>query len=378
MKRLAETNGYAVLRWQELDPASADEFVKKEVVSPQPRFSSFFLRLPQPLSPNEEKQLATNFVTTAIRNQFARSWAEHDNLVRLASLLHRYGSGALLQAVLPAIDAHRTDWPCAIQFPLLAYLLKVSPDAAAPRVQEAVTKANHGACNTGRFFTDLGSLEHGPLLEKLAFAQLSDHPGPFARDAAQYLRPYASADSKPLLWERLQYWQQRWDKIEKSVDPPNIKFEDSQVRDLAAELRDSYTRALAWMLTPEDETRLRSLLGEKGVAGEACKFSCGSELSVSKPATFPIYQAVTEPRYGEPPILDYLTNPSPHRYAVRQYSCPNLQMLKEKLLQFPAGSSFQFTWEFTARDRDDIMEIASFLRTHGYKVNNVQQWGVIH
>jgi hypothetical protein len=72
--------------------------------------------------------------------------------------------------------------------------------------------------------------------------------------------------------------------------------------------------------------------------------------------------------------MAYLTNPSAHRYSVRQYGCPNIHALEEKLLQFPAGSSFVFTWDFTARDRDELTEISHFLLSHGYKVDNPQQW----
>jgi hypothetical protein len=48
----------------------------------------------------------------------------------------------------------------------------------------------------------------------------------------------------------------------------------------------------------------------------------------------------------------------------------DLKALKEKLLQFPADSTFGFTYEFTAKDRKEIEEIMAFLLSHGYRVQD--------
>jgi hypothetical protein len=128
------------------------------------------------------------------------------------------------------------------------------------------------------------------------------------------------------------------------------------------------------LLTPEDETRLLSLLGDSAIKTAACGFQCGADLGVAGSANLAIYERKTEPDYQLAPILDYLQPPNPHSYSILQYACPNMQALKDKLLQFPVGSSFDFAWNFSARNRDELVEISDFLWNHGYTVRNPQKW----
>jgi hypothetical protein len=211
-------------------------------------------------------------------------------------------------------------------------------------------------------------------LQRLAFSQLEDSPGPFALDATEYLRRYASPDAKPQVWERLEYWEQRRASLTQSTSPQAPADQERQTQSIATSLAQAFERAQGWLLTPEDETRVISLLGEGAVKSDACSFQCGANLSVAGPASVAIYESKTRPDFQLAPILDYLQPPNSHRYSVRQYACPNMQALKNKLLQFPAGSTFQFAWNFSARDRDELVEISDFLWKHGYVVNNYQKW----
>jgi hypothetical protein len=372
VQRLAESgDGPALLRWQDLDPSAADAFERAEIVRPAPRFSSFYLRLSQPLLPAEEEQLASNFDKLAEQYNLQQY---NDSLVRVATLLHRYGSRSILSTVLPVINADWNRWPCSVGYPALAYLLKVSPEDAAPKVEEAARQANKGPCSTPTFFTDLGTLEASPVLEGPAFSQLGDPPGPLARDAADYLRRYASAESKAHVWERMEYWQRRRAALKQPSSPQTPTAQEQQTQSIATSLVDGFERAQGWLLRPEDETRLLSLLGDGAIKSAACASQCGSNLSVAGPANFAIYEQKTEPNYQLAPILDYLQPQNRHRYSILQYSCPNMQALKDKLLQFPVGSSFNFAWDFSARHRDELVEISDFLWNHGYTVRNPQKW----
>lgn len=375
VRRLAESgNGRALLRWQELDPAGASVFEKAEVLCPTPRFSSFYLRLPQPLRPEEEKQLADNFVELAQSYSLSKPTFMRDNLVRSATLLHRYGTSTTLAIVLPVIDAHRSGWPCAVEFPVLAYLLKVSSKDAAPRVEDAVREANHGPCNTSTFFTDVGFLQSSPVMERLAFEQLAGVPGPFARNASEYLRRYASPNAKERVWDRLRYWQQRSASATKGKEQQSLTLEEQNIQALTSDLSDAFFRAQGWLITPNDENRFTSLLGTEAIKSAACTFACGGKLGVEGPADFAIYESEPERSYNRAPIMDYLDPQDRHRYSIRQYGCPTVQALKEKLLQFPPGSTFSFAWDFSVRDRDELVEISGFLLKHGYRVRNSQKW----
>jgi hypothetical protein len=378
VRRLAEKgNGEALLRWQELDTANANAFEKAEVLSASPRFSSFYLRLPESLSPQEKQQLANHFVTLAESYKPSQPISVYETLIRLASLLHRYSGSEELPTILRVIDAHRSSWSCAIELPALAYVLKVSPDDAVSMVASAIREANHGPCNTSSFFTELGFLEHGPVLERFAFEQLADNAGtplPFARDAAEYLRLYAPANAKQRVWERLAYWQHQWEEIRKKTEEQHLSFDQLQVRAVANDLSEAYIRAQGWMLTTQDEEQLRRLIGEEGVANAACSFHCGENLSIPRPASFYIYMRPSEPHYGQAPVMDYLNPQNAHRFAINQYKCPDMQPLEDKLLQFPAGSTFDFAYDFSSREGDEILEITEFLNRHGYKVKNSHNW----
>jgi hypothetical protein len=371
VQRLAEGgDGLALLRWQELDPAAANAFARAEIIRPVPRFSSFYLRLPQPLLPADEEQLASNFIKLAGQYD-PRGY--NDGLVRVATLLHRYGSRSILSRVLPVINADWNRWSCTMAYPALAYLLKVSPEDAAPKLEEA-TRHPQGPCTTSTFFTDLGTLEPSPILERLAFSQLADQPGPFARNAIDYLWRYASASAKEHVWERLEYWQRRRAALKLPSSPETPAAQEQQTQSIVTSLVDAFERAQGWLLTPQDETRLLSLLGGDEIKSVACRFQCGANLSVAAPANFAINDRKTQLDYQLPPILDYLQPTSPHRYLINQYVCPNMQALKNKLLQFPTGSSFDFAWDFSARDRDELVQISDFLWHHGYTVKNPQKW----
>jgi hypothetical protein len=178
VRRRAEAgDGQALLRWLELDGPAAKAFIREEIVRPTPRFSSFYLRLPDSALPDEEKQIAANFV--ALRDPVG--------LARSASLLHRYATRAVWPDVLPFIDANLSKWSCWEQFPALAYLLKISPQDAMPRVRLALDQARGGGCAQWAFFTYLGALEPCPVLEDMALAEI-DAGTNFAPDAADYQR----------------------------------------------------------------------------------------------------------------------------------------------------------------------------------------------
>jgi hypothetical protein len=267
VRHRAETgDGPALLRWLELEPAAATEFMRKEIVRPQPRFSSYYLRLPDPSLPDQENQIAANFAG------FASLRDDHD-LVHSATLLHRYATRAVIPAVLPFIDAKLTAWPCSIQVPVLAYLLKVSPEEASHRVDKVLNAPRIQVC-TSRLLTTLGFLEPGPLLEPLALAQI-ETGSPSAADGAEYLRRYSGLPAdyveqantpvmKSKVWAELLLRHQRFvtSGAQKRVNGGAWAPEDLAARDLITGLTDAFEKAQAWVLTPEDAERLQTLLGK--------------------------------------------------------------------------------------------------------------------
>jgi sugar lactone lactonase YvrE len=363
-RRAIAGDGQALLRWRELAPTEVTVFLREEVVRPVPRFSSFYLRLPEGLMPGQEPQIATNFV----------GLTQENDLVRAATLLHRYATGAVLQSVLPFIDAKRAEWPCSIQVPVLAYLLKASPAHAAPRLEQALNEVHHGACHTNEFFTNIGFLEPSPVLERLALAQIDRGTEPLARDAVEYLRRYGSTTTKPLLRDRLVNWRLRFvsSGAEKRWNDGVATSEDRALAAMLSALGAALIRAQAWVLSLEELKSIQAQLGNQAAKG--CCFETGVDAA---PGDYTI-QGRTNDRWGRKPSpMEYLNPAEPLHYSINQYVCIDMKALKEKILQLPAGSTFTFAWDSAAAGRDELVEISDFLWSHGYKVRNPQNWSFL-
>jgi hypothetical protein len=356
-------NGQALLDWQELDPVPATSFMRAEVLRSAPRFSSLYIRLPDESLPAQEQQMATNFVALSTPRE----------LIAEATLLHRFATRATLPGVLPFIDQHLAQWPCEVQIPVLAYLLKVSPDDARPRVEQVLKTTRPGYCPQGAFLSSLGFMQTNPVLEVLAVRQLEDR-SPLADDAAEYLRKFGSAAMKPVVWEQLSRWHKKYVESGAELRMKNgaSTQDDYPLYQLDSRLREAYVNAHGWTLSPEDVSNLSNVLGDKKTAEQlACTFSCGSQLSVGpEPGNYYVYGRVKDPVYPPANRVDYLTTTEPYQYQINQYGCRDLKDLEQKLLQFPAGSKFSFAHTGSGQDVGDWAAISALLRSHGYAVGN--------
>jgi hypothetical protein len=232
---------------------------------------------------------------------------------------------------------------------------------------------------TSRFLTTLGILEPSAVLQRIALAQI-EAATPDAADGAEYLRAHASPELKQTIWQRLEHWQesfvssgaeQRWNSGHATAD-------DIPKHELVMVLTSAFEAAHGWVLSPEDERRLKTLLGDENTRVLQCRFACGASLSVGPgPGRFTIVRR-THPtdseRENRDESMEYLNSPERLRYSVNQYACANLKELEDKLLQFPRGSTFFFDSYFSERDRDELIEIANFLMEHSYKVGNISNW----
>lgn len=364
VRRKAEAgDGHALLRWLELEPGAATAFMRQEVVRPVPRFSSLYLRLPDKSLPAQEQQIAANFVGLSIPFDIPNF------RIRAATLLYRYTTRATLPTVLPFIDKHLAEWSCNIQIPVLAYLLKVSPADARPRVEQVLQHVSPGYCPRGQFFPSLGFMEAGPVLDTLAAGQIEDGT-PLAADAAEYLGRFGSAAMKPVVWEQLSRWHKKYVEsgAELRIKSPIHSQNDWLLYSLDSRLLEAYARAQGWTLSPEDVLSLSKLIGDKKTEELACAFRCGSAVSVGpKPADYTIYGRVTDRVYPPENRIEYLISTEPFQYSVNQYQCASLKTLKQKLLQFPAGSTFSFAHAGSGLDQGDWATISAFLRSNGYR-----------
>jgi|HubBroStandDraft_1064217.scaffolds.fasta_scaffold00016_84 hypothetical protein len=372
VRRKAEAgDGSALLRWSELDPATAVTFIREEIVRPEPRFSSHYLRLPDKSLAGQERQIAANFIALT----------DETYLANAATLLHRYATRAVLPKVLPFMDAKLAEWPCSIRLPVLAYLLKVAPKKAAPRVAQVLKDQTGARACSNALLTDLGYLQPSPVLEQLAIAQVEVGGAP-ALDGAHYLRWYGSPGVKPRVWELLQRWHQSFvdSGAEKRVNAQAGTKDDVALSDLVRTLTETFVKAQGWLLTPEEADRMQTLLGKQTVSSLSCSFQCGVSFGISaSTAAHSLYGRANKDEEGRESPMEYLNPVERLYYSVAQYRCADLRALKQKLLQFPKGSTFAFAFaeDFTAQDRDELIDISDFLSKHDYKLKSTQDWAFL-
>lgn len=350
--------GQAILDWQDLDPAGAAEFIRAEIARPIPRFYAYYLRLPErTLSPELEAQLAAHTVTLP---------NGHD-LGPAATLIARYGTAASLAQILSFYDQHIHEWYCSASEPLLAYLLRVAPKEAEPRLEAAFEQntdwKSSSPCHTSAFLTELGTLQPSPLLEELALRQLETDTSS-SRDAADYLRKYGSPTLKPRVWSALVAWKAR-----KHTDP---QAENSVLPYLIK----AYTSAQGWLLSAEDVAHLRELLDAKVTGDLACNFACGHALDTSpSPAEFTLNR-FRDGFASDTSRLWLRAGSSDYKYSINQYGASTLEQFFGKLSQFPAGSTFSFRDQDAGPDHTEWVMIRDFLLTHGDHVRIPPEWEI--
>lgn len=365
VRRRAEAgDGHALLRWRELDSVAATAFIRQEIIQPEPRFSSLYLRLPDESLPTQEELIAANFV--ALKSAQAQ--------VRAATLLHRYTTRATLPVVLPFIDRNLTEWPCELQIPVLAYMLKVSPGDAQSRVEQVIQKLHPPLyCPRGEFFPSLGFMESSPVLDALTAKQI-ENGTPLASDAAEYLGRYGSAAMKPVVWKQLSLWHKKYVEsgAEQRMKTPQYAQGDWQLYDLDSRLRDAYVNAQGWTLSPEEADSLLKLIGEKDRKGLVCAFNCDGQLGLGPaPGNYTIYGRVIGPVFPIEARIDYLMPMETVQYSVNQYQCTSLKALEQKLLQFPPGSTFSVAHTGLLFDEEgEWNTVGEFLKSHGYLFRN--------
>src|SRR5258705_2754030 len=192
----------ALRRWYELDPAGARPAIITEITRPRPRFGARVLGfLPDKTLPEVDFALAEHFAASD----------DLDGESNLASLIARYASDAILPQITEKLDPKIGKWACAIQNPILAYILRVSPVSARPRIEKAIAARGEGfsGCNHG-LFQVVSETQYDPLLEDVAVQSLDDPDPQIAATAATMLGKFGSPAAESALWQHYASWSAQW------------------------------------------------------------------------------------------------------------------------------------------------------------------------
>jgi hypothetical protein len=352
-REMREMNAYASLQlsasalqhWYELDPAGARPAIIREITRPRPRFDARVLGiLPDKTLPEVDFPLAKNLTDSD----------DFEGLSHIGSLIARYATDAILPYVTEKLDPSLGKWACAVQDPLLAYILRVSPAMAEPRIEQAVAARGEGfsACNH-ELFQSISDIHYDPVLEGIAIHSLDDPDPQVAMTAATMLGKYGSPAAEPALWRSYSAWCESWAGHESELD---LTFADSGGRVRQVGLGQNLMSALAtarnWL---SDESTLQRLLQLTRVKRVRDELDGYLELWESHPL-----------------VISFNNNPLPAGFEARvvQYEFHSTGELKYKLGQFPTGTKFVLAippFDSQANERT-LAELRSFIIDHGMLV----------
>ena len=341
-----QVTGSALKHWYELDPEGARPAVIAEITRSRPRYGARLLgMLPDKTLPEADISLAEHL----------RTATDLDGSANIASLIARYGSDAILPQVLSVLDPLIGKWACAIQNPLLAYVLRVNPALARPRIEQAIAIRGQGfsACNHG-LFQDISEVQFDPVLEEIGISSLDDSDPEVAMTAATMLGRFGSTAAEPALLTRYERWAQQWAGRESEL---NLTFAQSSTNlnnqlGLGQNLMMALATGQHWFA---DEKKLKQLSLVSNVSRIQNQMLQYLKTWQNRPLTMSV---------------SHLGPYDEFHAQVAQYELHSMETLKEKLAQFPASTKFVLNTQSNTSPRElkDTAEIREFLTSHGMEL----------
>jgi len=346
--QLREMNAYqfnnasaaALQHWYEVAPREARSVVIQEILRPKPRFDASVLGvLPDQELPDVDQPLIEHLT----------SQSDYQVRSNVSSLIQRYATRAVETQVLNFLDPVLGKFECAAQEPLLAYVLTVDSEAARPRLERAMAARGTGfsACNRS-LLQRVAALKNHSILQDIAIASLDDPDPQVVASAAEYLGEFGSASAQDPLWARLTTWSDHWKGRESELQYiPGRAIDGQYEANAGSKLMEAIAAGQGWLA---DETKLRRLI----------------DLSVGQ----------QQRQQAEQYVRTWQTRPWSIQFIpigqgqlqILQYHETSLQAAKEKLLQFPRGSTFQWSRAGLEGEEEAFQEVSQFVTEHGLKL----------
>jgi len=347
---LVELRSIALRRLNELAPDEGRRLILDELRRLEPHVNQTVLRsLPDETLPELDSVLATNLEQTRGPN------SKGDTEV-VSDLVERYATAAILPRVRTFYEEPGAGrWACNPQASMIAYFVRVDPLFAEESLRKAVAARGEGLSRCyPSVLAWVARLRMSAEVEEIAIDALEDNEPEVVLHAAILLGEHGSADAEKALWQRMEKLHEAMQDRDMSKQNPETPSNgDNEGRgQIEQGLITALSTGRAWLLDPEKLKRLRDLCvtdrGRKDVDQLIHNWNHS------------IYVAVG-PIDGEPNSI-----------SVAQYSPKSLDALKEKVLQFPKGTSFSWS---AARPRGDdskaqevFQQIKTFLEEHGMKL----------
>lgn len=338
-----DVSALALQRWYDLAPEEARPFVLQEITKAVPRYSARALGfLPDKSLPEVDDPLADNLVR-------CKEW---DGIDAIVSLVVRYATPEAYPKITKAVDANPARFGGEWSSKIFAYLLKINAKDTEARMERTLASLhNDDFPYDPNFFCTIAQAYYDPVLEKVAIRHLDDPRLKMELAVVRMLGAYGSAAAEQPLLRRYEKWNREWS--EKVSKDHNISWRNSQL-DNQKTLGDTLLEALAkgqgWFYGPIELQRLKEMnkISTFQAKAEAFKESLGKK-------TFSVSVSVSDDRFTG---------------YVADYKTPTFELLKQKLVQFPAGTTFTLNFydNQEKKERELLKEIEGFLRERGYSV----------
>jgi hypothetical protein len=356
----ADLAGIAIRRWFELDPDGARSAIISEISRPKPRLGVRRLGiLPDQTLPEVEQPLVDHL----------RGEEDSESGANIAALIARYAGAAILPQVLKTLDAQIGKCRGDVQAPLLAYILRVDPESARPRIEKAVVAGRKNVIGWNRdVLRDIAVIHYDPLLETIAVRALDDPDDEVAGNAAALLGGYGSAATESALWRRYEKWCKRWAGRELQVNLQSVdalRLDEGGRDDVS--IGRSFVRAIAegdgWLA---DEARLQRLKAMSKVPTIQADIDRYLEQWHRSLLTLMISSCGPTSSAQTPDVADI------NRFSARvaQYGLDSRDELMEKLSQFPRGTKFEFWRPSDKADQACIDDLRAFIASHEFSVTD--------
>ena len=338
-----ELSASALQRWYELDPAGARPAIITEITRVRPRYDARVLGiLPDKTLPEVDFALAEHFVASR----------DLDGSSNLASLIARYGTEAILPQITEKLDTRIGKWACAIQNPILAYLLRINPAQARPRIEKAIAARGKGfsACNH-ELFQLISEIHYDPVLEEIAVHSLDDHDPEVAMTAATMLGKFGSPAAESALWRRYASWSAQWSGHESDLEMMSGEGIDDRTWQLGLgqNLLQALATGNAWLSAKSELEHLSGLTKVRRLRQDLDR-----DLKIwDQPLSI---------------FIDHNSSPYPFRATVAQYELQTMAALKQKLAQFPAGTKFFLFASQSPMNDKPLAEVREFLESQAMGV----------
>ena len=331
--------GMVLERLFQVAPAEGRALIMEEMVRSHPRFDLRFVRL---LPDKEIPELDVPLVESLEASKGQES--------TIVELIGRYATPGVFARVM-AIEADRLgQMPCEAQAAFLAYAFRSDPASGAELLSKALAARKATRCYTTVLGEVVARRQMTPEIEQEAVAHLDDPDMEVAASAVVTLGRYGSAEAEQPLWDRLRRWHSAWASRSSELPDgygPGLKNGLETRLELA--LLEALGTGQGWFTGPEKLAKLASLCVSAGGCRKAQEMMA---------------QCSGTPRITVSPAYE-----GHYSATVNQYQLDSLDSLKQKLIQFPRGTIFEWVFADDVKDGTPILaEIRGFLAEYGMTI----------